>query len=133
MAVKLEFTSIIVPVKTIIEKCGMEHFLRRYGSVLDPEWRDEHLFREGAMNPLDIDDMLTSWEEKGLQSIEILDGQKHWKDLCLIDYYEGPSHPCTWLSFDSKDHCVWLSEKPKGKVVGPQNREVFSAPVILDF
>jgi len=60
MAVKLEFTSIIVPIKTIIEKCGLKHFKQRYNRVIDPEWRDEYLFREGAMNPLDIDDLLTS-------------------------------------------------------------------------
>ena len=61
MAIRLEFINLIVPIRVIDQKFegGWEQFSRDYGldgatTVAGSCWRDNKLFRDGAMNPMDM-------------------------------------------------------------------------------
>ena len=70
MAVALEFIDFIVPIALIRakyrggwEKCLQDHSRLIGGRV----WYDEHLFRDGAMSPRDIQSLIDEWEGLGFQ------------------------------------------------------------------
>ncbi len=58
------------------------------------------------MSPNDVDFIITSWQERGLELFEVDgDGNESWKDLCVVDMFGGPTLPCSWLEFE------WLQER----------------------
>jgi hypothetical protein len=64
MAVQLEFINFIVPIKVIKQKYpgGWEQCLKDHEDLIGGRvWFDEHLLRDGAMNPLDISYLLEEW------------------------------------------------------------------------
>ena len=63
MAIKLEFFDIIIPIKTIKKKYpgGWKKCLKDHdGDIGGRVWYDEHLFRDGAMSPNDIGNLVDS-------------------------------------------------------------------------
>jgi hypothetical protein len=53
-------------------------------------WHDEHLFRDGAMSGRDIEVLVASWQDIGLEPFSEVDGKKKpgkifvlWK-VCLV-------------------------------------------------
>lgn len=57
MAIALEFIDFVVPISVIREKYpgGWEQCLKDHRQLIGGRvWFDAHLFRDGAMNPLDI-------------------------------------------------------------------------------
>lgn len=73
MAVALEFIDFIVPIAVIRAKhpggwvqCLKDHERLICGRV----WSDEHLFRDGAMNPKDIESLIDEWKELGFLPME---------------------------------------------------------------
>ena len=61
MAIKLEFYDLIVPIKTIQKKYpgGWKQCLKDHdGDIGGRVWYDEHLFRDGAMSPNDIGNLV---------------------------------------------------------------------------
>ena len=122
MAVKLEFINILIPVRNI-ERCasigGFKGYLeRRVGLLGEIEWHDEHLFRTGVMNPMEIGDVVDEWEEYGLTPVIEEGGTRKWGDICVVDSAGGPTLPCDWIEFDLAERCAWLKGTAKGTVVG---------------
>ena len=124
MALKLEFCNVIVPIRTIREKLGQDACARRLALFPDTTWHDDHLFRDGCMNGYDLDDMLDDWRSKGLELTAILDGVKHWKDLCVVNSRSGPTGPCSWIEYDPQKNIVWMKGHPPGLSIGPAGRKV---------
>ena len=85
MAIELEFINFIVPIEVIKAKYlgGWDACLSDHANLIGGRvWYDDHLFRDGAMNTLDIDVLIERWQAKGLEAFEIIDGQQSWNDLC---------------------------------------------------
>ena len=102
MAVGLEYVSLIVPIKNIEEYYpgGFKKYKNdNKNSIGASIWYDEHLLRDGAMNRYDIGRLIEEWESYGLKGVVEVDGEKQWKDLCVVDYFAGPTLPCAWLKY----------------------------------
>jgi len=121
-----------------IEKCqkigGFEGLLKYHTHLIErqnqkPEethkigWNHE-LFRESAMGSWDIDTIVSFWQDQGLVLYEEKDGKKQWKDLCVVDFFGGPTLPCEWLSHTLYENFsnpsrtlskVWLTAKSDSK------------------
>ena len=106
MAIKLEFCNLIVPVQKIREKLGDEVFENEFSILTDVFWNDGLLFRDGCMNEINLRDMLDEWEERGFEILTMIDGKKHWKDVCVVNSGYGPSYPCEWIEYDSRTNAV---------------------------
>lgn len=98
MAVKIEFLSVIVPVRTIEERFhgGMDGFKEECG---EPP-TDGRLVRMGAMNQLDLLTIIHALERGGLKKTFYKDRREHWLDLCVVDRFVGPTLPCEWIEVD---------------------------------
>jgi len=124
MAVKLEFCNVIVPVDKIREKLGDDQFRSRFAQITATTWHDGHLFREGCMNPWDLEEILDEWEDQGFDLIERIGGEKHWKDVCVVNSGRGPTYPCEWIVYDPEKNIVWLKGHETGPTVGPGDRKI---------
>jgi|WetSurMetagenome_2_1015567.scaffolds.fasta_scaffold995237_1 hypothetical protein len=123
MAIALEYLSVVVPIRKIDEcevTAGFHRFLQsdRF-SESGPRWHDEFLFREGAMNPMDIEQIAAAWKNRGLKPTGRRKGGLYWKDLCVVDYFNGPTLPCDWIEVDLAGHWAWLRGAVKGVTRGP--------------
>jgi hypothetical protein len=122
MAVALDVLSVVIPIK-IIDKCrglgGFRGFLQsREFPGHGAAWYDEFLFREGAMNPMDLEFILAGWKDRGLKATGRKHGNIYWKDLCVVDFFDGPTLPCDWIEVNIEEHCAWLKGTPKGAIRG---------------
>jgi hypothetical protein len=125
MAIRCEFIDVIVPIKNIDRvfpggfKAFKEENKKMFGGRL---WRDDFLFRDGAMNPNDVRHVVEFWQRYGLQPKESRDGQDFWKDLCVVEHmFEGPTLPCEWIVFDNQQACVSLKGQPIELIIGRDN------------
>jgi hypothetical protein len=128
MAVALEFINLIIPIARIDQvwpggfaayKAGHERF---FGLRL---WHDEHLFRDGAMSPLDMQSLVGEWTRRGLVGKTEKNSVLVWQDLCVVDQLSAcPTLPCDWLEGSRADRCVWLKGQPQGELAGPWQRGV---------
>ena len=128
MAIRLELFNLIVPIKVINRYYpgGFRALVAENQSMFGGKlWHDGHLFRYGAMNPTDIQALVEFWIKKGLTPFEERNGKKCWKDMCVVDFFGGPTLPCDWLEHDPTDHSAYLKGKPKGQVIG---RKEMKAP-----
>ena len=82
MAIRLEFINLIVPIRVIDQKFegGWEQFSRDYGldgatTVAGSCWRDNKLFRDGAMNPMDMHFMVEDWKNMGFHPVFLVEDQ----------------------------------------------------------
>jgi len=100
MAVKIEFISVIVPVRVIEERFseGMAWF----GKVFGEPASDGKLVRMGAMNQIDILSIVQALERGGLKGTFRKGGKEQWLDFCVVDRFNGPTLPCDWIKVDLK-------------------------------
>jgi hypothetical protein len=124
MAIKLEYCSVIVPVRKIREKLGDDVFEKEFSILTDVRWHDGLLFRDGCMDEISLRDMLDEWEARGFELLTMIDGQKHWKDVCVVNSGCGPSYRCDWIEYDSEKNIVWLKGHDPGPAVGPPGRKL---------
>ena len=71
MAIICEFIDLIVPIETIKAKYpgGWEQCLLDHRSLIGGRgWYDDHLFRDGAMNPNDIKYLVDRWRHLGFHT-----------------------------------------------------------------
>lgn len=127
MAIALEFIDLIVPRHLIEEKHpgGWEQCLRRHESMLgETVWFDDHLLRTGAMNGRDIEAMVGQWAAMGFEPTEEIDGERVWKDVCVVVSMIGgsPTLPCEWLAFTENRYAAYLRGTSPGEVVGAYRR-----------
>lgn len=123
MAIELEFIDFIVPIATIKQKytggwrqCLKDHEYQIGRCV----WYDEHLFRTGAMNPMDIESLVEKWESLGFHTHDE-DEQGNltkWIDVCVYEkFFGGATLPCDWIAFDDVTCGVYLKGTDAGKLV----------------
>jgi len=120
VAIKLEVCSLIVPITSIKQKLGDAVYEKRYSLITDWCWHDDYLYRDGCMDALALNEMLTEWEGKGFQLMNIINGRKYWHEVCVVNSDYGPSYPCDWLEYDNDKNIVWLKGTAPGEIIGPQ-------------
>jgi hypothetical protein len=118
MAIRLEFINLIVPIRVIEQKVegGWEQFSRDYGlegesTVSGCCWRDNKLFRDGAMSPMDMHFMVEGWKSQGLRGPEVVDGQLQWQDFCVVGGID-PHIPCPWLKINERNWTAYYRRPP---------------------
>jgi hypothetical protein len=126
MAIALEFIDFVVPIALIRQKypggwaqCLQDHERLIGGRV----WFDEHLLRDGAMNPADIESLVDEWTSLGFQPATELDGQRIWQDCCVVEsMLGGPTLPCDWLELSEDGRSAWLKGTQPGEIKWRQKR-----------
>jgi len=106
MSVPIEFFSVIVPVRAIEERFtgGMAGFKEACG---EPPG-DGELVRMGAMNQIDLLEILHTLERGGMKGTCWRNGREHWLDFCVVDSCSGPTLPCEWIKVDlEKGEVEW--------------------------
>ena len=125
MSIKVIYLSVIIPLANV-EKCkaigGIKGILEKQKDFLGKRVVvDDYLYKNGAISPGDIEDIISFWQNQGLAPTELKDGKEVWKDLCVVDMASGPTLPCDWLEFDRTNYpsppLIWMKGKPKGKTV----------------
>ena len=123
MAVRLDCIDLIVPIATIEAKYpgGWAQCLDDHREAIGRRvWYDEHLFRDGAMSPFDMQLKLDEWAAIGFQLYGKRMGKRIWKDVCVVDgLADGPTLPCPWLQVDMAQQCALLVGQPHGDLIGP--------------
>ena len=121
MAIRTEFIDVIVPRKIIEQKFngGWEQCLKEHEHLIGKRvWFDQHLFRDGAMNSGDAEEIVKQWEARGFTTCEVVAGQpKKWKEVCVYEWMWGPTLECDWISIDRKTRSVYLTGEEMGDVV----------------
>lgn len=100
MPVQIEFINLIARIDRIQQKYpgGFDACLSDHQDELGiVAWHDDHLFRTGAMSPIDMESIVEFWESKGLTGAKSCDGQMHWIDFCVVDSIFGPTYICPWI------------------------------------
>lgn len=105
MSIPLEFLNIVIPIASL-KKCpsirDVSEFLAEQTYPGSGCWHDEHLYREGSMNNIDLMLALARWKEMGLKPKRWRKGVEEWHDLCVVDTFSGPTLLCRWLEFDPR-------------------------------
>ena len=122
MAIQCEFIDFIIPINKIdlvypggFKKFKEDHIQMFSGGRL---YHDNFLFRDGAMNHMDIHRLVNEWEALGLKGKAEIDGKKQWVDFCVVEgMFGGATLPCDWIEYDSQSNAVYLKGKPKGKLI----------------
>ena len=121
MAIALEHFNFIVRRSTIEDKYpgGWDQCLIDHASSLGTRvWYDEHLFRDGAMNPIDMENLVNAWRDIGFQAV-LINGEKKWLDCCVIDEnFETLSLSCDWIEIDIAGEYVFLKDEDPSEIVG---------------
>ncbi len=122
MAIALEFLDFIVPISAIRTKYpgGWEQCLRDHESLVGGRvWYDEYLFRDGAMNPVDIGTLVEEWTELGFSPMTKRNGKSVWQDCCVVEsLFGGTTLPCDWIEFAEDGQSAYLKGSDPGTVVG---------------
>ena len=122
MAVALMFISVLVRIDAIRAKYpgGWDQFLKdAEGDIGESSWYDEHLYREGAMSPSDIAEIVEFWQEKGLTTHRVENGEAvEWIDLCVTEFF-GPTLPCSWYADVPDTYAAYLKGTEPGRVITP--------------
>jgi hypothetical protein len=125
MAIALEFIDVIVPISKIREKYdgGFDACLRDHENLIGRQvWYDEHLFRNGAMEPNDIRLMVQRWNGLGFETIGVKDGQQVWQDICVVEgLFGGPTFFCAWLEFDASQRIAYRKGFSPGPIVSREH------------
>lgn len=106
MSIQLEFIDFIVPRALIEEKYpgGWLQCLKDHADLIGGRvWYDDDLFRDGAMNPMDIEYLVRQWQELGFNTHqENEDGMPiEWLDVCVCArLLGGPTLKCDWIEID---------------------------------
>lgn len=110
MFIQCEFIDLIIPISNIekVYPGGFEKF--KSDNIVGFEGRyqhDEFLFRDGAMNQMDIQFLMEYWKKLGLKGIVKSGINQKWKDFCIIQsMFDGPTLPCDWINFDPETRTV---------------------------
>ena len=133
MAVQLEFINLIVPIETIKAKYpgGWEACLEDHRDAIGGRiWFDDYLFRDGAMNPMDMQFLIECWNSMGFETKREVDGTIVWQDVCVADSINGNSRPCDWLLHMDTEDAVYLKGTEPGPVIGrEQFKRAHKGPV----
>ena len=121
MSVWLHFINVVVPIFIIEDKLKVDfdEFYENYSEGI--KYHDKYLFATGAMGSEHIEQIVKYFESKGLTTIELIEGKEYFKDLCVVVVlFGGPTRPCNWLEFNSRESSAWLKGTEKGELVIPE-------------
>ena len=124
MAIQLEFIDFIVPRSVIEQKYpgGWVQCLKDHENLIGGRvWYDEYLFRDGAMNPMDIESLVNEWQRLGFNTHkENEDGMPiEWLDVCVCEsLLGGPTLKCEWLEVDTDTRTARLKDHAHERFVG---------------
>ena len=122
MAVAIEFINFIVPVSLIHKRYpgGWDQCLADHEHMIGGKvWFDDYLFRDGAMNPMDMKSIVKWWENQGFEVISEIDGMRRFKDGCVVEgMFGGTTLPCDWISIAEGGSAVYLKDTVPGAIVG---------------
>lgn len=110
MAIELEFINIIIPIEKInrLYPGGFNKFLKDKNIEKNPHgkyWYDDHLFRDGAMNPNDAGYITKELEKLGFKAKD--EQTKEWKDFAVISsFFISKKTNCKWLRYNSENGTV---------------------------
>ena len=119
MSIKSEFINFIVPIETIRAKYpgGWEQCLLDHAPLLKGRcWHDDYLFRDGAMNPMDMKSLAERWQEMGFVMTKEVNGQTQWADFCVYEQIFGSAYVCDWL-VDAPDGAVAHINDPNPEII----------------
>ncbi|MCY1060236.1 hypothetical protein [Nannocystis sp. SCPEA4] len=118
MAVLIQFTTLIVRIDrlTAVAPDGVARIQANWS----PSWRDEHLLAVAFMD-MGARDLAAELEAMGLVLRDTSSGTRVWRDICVVDYYEGPTNPCPWMEVDLAQHVAWLKGTAPGQIAGPDH------------
>ena len=129
MAITLEPINLIIPMKNINYSYpgGFDLFCKHNLSLFGETYcHDALLFRAGAANPHDIENLVLYWQERGLVPYVEVGGITHWKDMCVVESSKAePTFPCNWIKIDLENNCVFFKGKPKGKIIGREEMKLY--------
>ena len=104
MAIQLEFINFIVPIKIIEKKYpgGWTQCLGDHKNLIGGRvWYDDHLFRDGAMNPTDIGHLVDEWKKLGFHTHEGKNNPVKWVDICVVEaMFGGATLQCDWITVE---------------------------------
>ena len=124
MAIRLEFINFVVPIHVIKQRYpgGWEACLRDHQNLIGGRvWYDDHLFRDGAMNPMDMGHLVEEWKSMGFQIEEDVDGLKVFRDAYVTEGFFGHFYPCHWLISLVEEQGAYLKGIEPGPLVGREN------------
>jgi hypothetical protein len=121
MAIQCQFIDLIIPIENInkVYPGGFSEFKENSLALFSRKfWNDQFLIIYGATNPPDTEFLAKKLEQLGLIGIIEKDGQKQWKDFCVVEgMFGGLTLKCDWIEYDSAENCVYMKGKPKGEIV----------------
>ena len=130
MAIRLEFIDFVVPISIIKKKYpgGWEGCLRDHApSIGGCVWFDKNLFRDGAMNPHDIEPLVKKWGDFGFETMGLRDGEQIWKEVCVVEsIFGGLTLHCDWLTVKQEPDAfpiAFLTGTKPGSIVGREAME----------
>jgi hypothetical protein len=123
MAIALEFIDFIIPIAAIKAKYpgGWDQCLKDHENLIGGRvWYDEHLFRDGAMNSMDIGNLVTAWRSLGFEThLEENGVPTEWLDVCVFESMMGePTLKCGWLEYDPTNNTAYLKDTLPSRVCG---------------
>ncbi len=124
MAIQLEFIDFIVPISIIEKKYpgGWNQCLNDHKNLVGGRvWYDEYLFRDGAMNPMDVESLVNEWQMLGFNThSENEDGRPiEWVDVCVCEgMLGGPTLKCNWLEVNTSTQTACLKGSGHSEPVG---------------
>lgn len=126
MAIALEFIDFVVPIALIRQKYpgGWAQCLKDHERLIGGRvWFDDHLLRDGAMNPADIESLVEEWASLGFQPTAEIEGHRVWQDCCVLEsILGGPTLPCDWLEVSKDCRSAWLKGTQPGEIKWRQKR-----------
>ena len=124
MAIQLDCINFILQRITIEKKYpgGFEKFVYDNQNLIGSRiWYDNHLVRDGAMNPMDVFLLQQQWKEIGFVSTRRQAGKPNWKDYCIVETLtDHDEMPCSWLVIAPDRSYAYLAGTSPGVVVGWQ-------------
>lgn len=122
VAIALEFIDFVVPIGVIHQKYpgGWQRCLKDHERLIGGRvWFDDHLFRDGAMNPRDIGRLVEEWQDLGFEPFVELDGRRVWKDVCVIEsLFGGATLRCDWVAIDEVTGGAYMVGTQPGALIG---------------
>ena len=119
MSVYLEFINLVIPRDRIeaVYDGGWNEFASDNQTVFGRRIRfDDHLMRDGAMSPGDMGLLIDLWKDIGLSPFGEKDGQKFWKDCCVVGPMFGATLPCDWIEFTEDGRSAFLKGTEPGEL-----------------
>lgn len=127
MAIKIIYYNIIIPINNLEKSKELKNLKNTINFCLERNrknvWHDDDLFTIGGiMSPADVEREVATFEQLGLNAFKEINGNKHWHDLCVVNFIDGATLPCSWLKVRSNPHSIsyaWLKGKEPGVIVQP--------------